>query len=445
MLGGCGVGFNDTLKETFLAVSRFLVDEVEFENLKHQISIEDEKAIRRIRDKLTDLLLKRDLLMEEVERSVDEAIEVLSRYVNIPCNVTDFFSKVKHLVNLVRAVNSKHVIVSHDDFAKLKASITDFLYFLSLKSKVYKGKIREILDNILMDDSVIFLGETWKMVEEVFILNETEFEKEKKVLVESLKVIIKELTEAASRFSDLEAGSISRLGFHLEKLEEFIYGGNEGNNSVEQVLNVVKGFVSSVKTEINKLVDELRTAKNQLNTAYKLIEKMKVEVERQREMTLIDELTGVYNRRGFLEFFNREVEKVKRYGGTFSVALIDLDNFKGVNEEFGHVVGDKVLVYVVKMMKELVRSSDILGRYGGDEFMLLMCNSGEAEARAVLERIRGSVESKVFRYRNREIKVTLSICFTLVNSPVDFEVVVDGLSKKLKEAKLAGKNMVVKL
>ncbi|MBN2687442.1 MAG: sensor domain-containing diguanylate cyclase [Deltaproteobacteria bacterium] len=110
------------------------------------------------------------------------------------------------------------------------------------------------------------------------------------------------------------------------------------------------------------------------------------------DLAMVDALTGLYNRLYFNEAFEREVDRVRRHGRTACVLLADVDRFKEINDTFGHLVGDKALRAVADILKASVRKSDIVARFGGDEFVILMPLSDEAKGRVLAERIRSLID-----------------------------------------------------
>ncbi len=100
-----------------------------------------------------------------------------------------------------------------------------------------------------------------------------------------------------------------------------------------------------------------------------------------------DDLTGAYNRRHFIELANAEIARIERYGGKLSLAIMDFDNFKTVNDQYGHLVGDQALILVSKICRANIRETDIFARYGGDEFVMLFPETDEDQARECLQRI----------------------------------------------------------
>ncbi|MGC8914679.1 MAG: diguanylate cyclase [Thermosulfidibacteraceae bacterium] len=161
--------------------------------------------------------------------------------------------------------------------------------------------------------------------------------------------------------------------------------------------------------------------------------------EELKRLSAIDELTGVYNRRALNEFLGILIKQCERYGDKLSIMLIDLDDFKAVNDRYGHVFGDKVLEEFVKVLKGLVRESDIVARYGGDEFVVIMPKTDVSSAKFVAERILAEL-SKVALLD--VIKISVSIGLTEYTVGDDLESIFKRADEALYESKIMGKRRV---
>lgn len=165
---------------------------------------------------------------------------------------------------------------------------------------------------------------------------------------------------------------------------------------------------------------------------------------RIQQESITDELTGAYNRRYVMRILE---EKFKRsYSdkeNRLSVAMIDIDNFKTVNDTYGHLAGDKVLKSVVDVFRKTLREVDVIGRYGGEEFLILIAAKNEVASK-VCERIRSAIEKMKISWENREIWITVSIGFLSFNEKINnFEEMIALADLCLYEAKKSGKNKVV--
>ncbi|MGH7197913.1 MAG: GGDEF domain-containing protein [Candidatus Omnitrophota bacterium] len=165
--------------------------------------------------------------------------------------------------------------------------------------------------------------------------------------------------------------------------------------------------------------------------------------EKVETLAITDGLTGVYVRRHLVERFQGELERSKRFGFKLSFLMIDIDNFKRFNDQFGHLVGDVVLRQTAETIKKSVREIDLAGRYGGEEFGVLLIETDESGAFFVAERIRRAVAERVFNAYDESLKVTVSIgCATLSSAVSEADVLIDAADSALYQAKRQGRNKV---
>jgi len=164
--------------------------------------------------------------------------------------------------------------------------------------------------------------------------------------------------------------------------------------------------------------------------------------ESKLELMLIhDQLTGAFSRRIILEKLKYELNRFRRYGSPFCIAMIDIDHFKKVNDDFGHLTGDAVLKELSSLVMRKIRNTDIFGRYGGEEFLLILPETKKNEARTVLENIRKEVGNYDFPIAGR---VTISSGLSCVNdNSDDINNLIEAADGNLYRAKEAGRNRVV--
>lgn len=176
-----------------------------------------------------------------------------------------------------------------------------------------------------------------------------------------------------------------------------------------------------------------------------------VNIERLKRQGLTDTLTAINNRRYFDQRLNEEVGSAKRSKKTLSCMLLDVDHFKQVNDTYGHQVGDLVLRDVAALIRAQMRGSDVLSRYGGEEFSALLSPASEHEALEVAERIRASIEQHLFSVEGHaDFSVTISIGVTTFNPgpnekaamQVQGNTIVGAADKALYAAKANGRNRI---
>jgi len=205
-------------------------------------------------------------------------------------------------------------------------------------------------------------------------------------------------------------------------------------------------FVNDVAASICKLNDGdyLRVG----NCIYRFLAGGNVETEYHEEiyrLTIIDALTETHNKRYLLEFLDRELSRSARYARPLALIMFDLDCFKAINEELGHLGGDFTLREMAACVKNCVRKEELFARYGGEEFVIVLPETTLEGAAIVAERIRMVVEKHSFRYEGKPFILTVSIGVAATDGsrPLSPSDLINEADQKLFEAKRQGRNRVV--
>jgi len=198
------------------------------------------------------------------------------------------------------------------------------------------------------------------------------------------------------------------------------------------------------------------TAKNQelvkeIKNRLRVEKDLRISEERYREMAIMDHLTGLYNRRHFYVLAENELKRTLRRGHSLALIMLDLDQFKKINDHYGHDVGDKVLVEVGRVLTSQVRSMDICARLGGEEFVLLLPETKSTKAVEVAERVRTAMANTCVADCGKMVNFTASLGVTSLDSERDQQEkapkgLLESLIKQADEAlyasKKAGRNRV---
>lgn len=182
---------------------------------------------------------------------------------------------------------------------------------------------------------------------------------------------------------------------HLIFIAERIESEADAETMVEKLRKQVKLF--QVESEVSK-----KLARN------KQIE-MEAVLAQAEEVAHVDPLTFLPNRRTIIKDMQSEVMRAERYHSFFSISVVDIDNFKAINDSYGHPVGDEVLRHVALQLRDGIRHPDVVGRYGGEEFIILLPNSDKNAAAEQAARLCREVRSKVMRSKDHNLQVTISI------------------------------------
>jgi len=171
------------------------------------------------------------------------------------------------------------------------------------------------------------------------------------------------------------------------------------------------------------------------------IARLQSALERERILSGVDPLTGAANARAFRDRAHDEIDRSRRYGRSFTLAYLDLDNFKAVNDRFGHSAGDNLLRMVVDILRKNLRTTDVFARVGGDEFVLLLPETGQESARTVLYKLQEKVTCSL---REAEWPVTMSMGAVIYLSPPDsVDAMIQQADTLMYQVKHSGKNRIL--
>ncbi|AAC06416.1 GGDEF domain-containing protein [Aquifex aeolicus] len=232
-------------------------------------------------------------------------------------------------------------------------------------------------------------------------------------------------------------------------------------SSISKDLKFLSGIIKGVaKKEFSKtdlLRENAMRSKDKDSEIYELkvavikmietLKKILIETSKEKtlyeRMALTDPLTGLYNRRVFTEMAEKELAKAKRYGYNFSILMIDIDNFKKINDTYGHDVGDLVLKKISEILKRNVRGADLVARFGGEEFIVMLSNTNLNGAVKKAEQLRRMIEQTPIELPNGEkLRVTVSIGVSTYRGHESLEELIKEADQALYEAKRKGKNRV---
>ncbi len=189
---------------------------------------------------------------------------------------------------------------------------------------------------------------------------------------------------------------------------------------------------------VEKRTFELRNAKLELEEAYK---NLNDEKEILKTMSITDYLTDIFNRRYIVQKLEEEIQRNVRHKKGICILILDIDYFKRVNDTYGHLFGDEVLINVSKTIKQSIREIDILGRYGGEEFLLILPYTKLEEARIVAERIRNNVKSIIFSVK--DLNITISGGLSEFSQSENSALLLQRADEFLYEAKYQGRDRIV--
>jgi diguanylate cyclase len=262
----------------------------------------------------------------------------------------------------------------------------------------------------------------------------------------------KGLSDAKSTLKSLMTTFIDRLGaitvstgdYH-QKIEGYSHKIAQSNNLTElsHLLDDIMQDTRVIQASALRSHEDLLESRKQVEQAEAKITTLERELAEVSELVQQDQLTGALNRRGLDAAFDRETKRLERNQSPLCVALLDIDDFKRLNDTMGHQVGDQALVHLCNVIREALRPGDSVSRYGGEEFAILLPEVGLEEAASTLERLQRELTKKFFLYENDRVLVTFSAGVALRATEETQEEVLGRADKAMYQAKRTGKNRVV--
>jgi diguanylate cyclase len=262
----------------------------------------------------------------------------------------------------------------------------------------------------------------------------------------------KNLNEARDRLKLMLATFVDRLadfsettsGYHdkIEKCAERISQANDIAD-LSDVLDEVMRETREVQLNAARSRDEMSLMRTRVDEAEREVSRLQEELAHASELVRHDALTGALNRKGMDEALEREVARLRRQGGSLSLAMLDIDNFKKLNDSLGHAVGDAALIHLSSVAREAIRPQDTLARYGGEEFVVLLPNTPLDDAVSAMVRVQRELTRRFFLNNNDKVLITFSCGVAELNGE---EMPYDALKRAddaMYLAKRAGKNRVV--
>lgn len=260
--------------------------------------------------------------------------------------------------------------------------------------------------------------------------DETEYRELREELVMTIAQILGSVIDLAGK----AAISNSTLEKHLEQLAV--------SNKPKDILNIAAEIIADTRN----FIEESRQFETNLIESTQEISNLKDELDIARRMATTDSLTGLHNRRGFDEALIKAVENSHRRHDNFCLLILDIDHFKKVNDKHGHLVGDKVLVGISKILQKQMRGKDYLSRYGGEEFAVLLKETPITGAFTVAENLRRVVEKlrlKHVKTGKQLDQVTISIGVASYRKNEEIKEFIQRCDKALYRAKELGRNRTV--
>lgn len=213
----------------------------------------------------------------------------------------------------------------------------------------------------------------------------------------------------------------------------------ENSNMTDINFDLPSDVLDEIQQNIQSIIESFDIPDD---NKFDVIRKINFMYTQTKQLSITDALTNLYNRRYFETTFAREFARAKRYNSQLSLVVVDIDWFKKINDTYGHSCGDYVLRELSWLMAENFRQTDIIFRYGGEEFVILLTETDGNSAIIPVERLRRAVEDNKFKFKGVELNVTISAGISSNKDVNEVSQMFDNADKALYQAKEEGRNRV---
>ncbi|MDD2991044.1 MAG: diguanylate cyclase [Zoogloea sp.] len=315
--------------------------------------------------------------------------------------------------------------------------------------------ILENISELVVDDrwlhgQIVLMGEMFDHPLDVRILGE--LENRLRDVISRQGAIKSELSNAQARLKEMLARFVDRLGdfsestgeYHdkIEKCAERIVGAADITELTDVIAEVMRE-TRTVQESTRRSREQLHELQTRVHDANSEISRLQFELEQTSELIRHDPLTGVLNRKGLDEALSRETALARRRGTGLCLGLLDVDNFKQINDNHGHQTGDEALQHLVEVVRDNVRPQDSVARYGGEEFVILLPDTSLDSAIATLVRLQRALTKRFFMARQQKLLITFSAGVAELRDNETPEDAIDRADKAMYIAKRSGKNRVI--
>jgi diguanylate cyclase len=255
---------------------------------------------------------------------------------------------------------------------------------------------------------------------------------------DALKVMLTTFVDQLSNLADSTSDYHDKIEVCAEKITQA-----EDIGQLQEVIADLVQETKAIQENTKRSQAELEATRHKVQETESRITQLQQELEEASSLVRHDQLTGVFNRRGLDEILVKECARARRHQTPLSLALLDIDNFKKLNDSFGHDTGDAALIHLSRVARESLRPQDSVGRYGGEEFIILLPETALEDAVAVVTRLQRELTRHIFMHEREKTLITFSAGVTLWQNEEAPNLTIKRADEAMYSAKKSGKNRVV--
>ena len=396
----------------------------------------------------------------QLNRELQELIaQLLENSIELLVDTPDLAREATRLAADIRAMGSPEQLASFTEFMK---KFNYRLQFVTEDQAELKKALLHLLQLIIENISELALDDQWMNGQIALVLDLfqqplslrqlDDVERRMKEVIYKQSALKTQLLEAQNRLKAMLASFVDRLadfsettsGYH-DKIESCAEKISKASNISElsNVLDEVMHETRLAQLNAQRSRDEMQMMRQRVDESEKEVTRLQGELAQASQMVRHDPLTGALNRKGMDELLERELAQAQRYDSTLCIALLDIDNFKRLNDTYGHHVGDDALVHLARVTRETIRPQDSLVRYGGEEFIILLPETSLNEAVMAVTRLQRELTRKFFMNKNEKLLITFSAGVAEKSRDEPSEQTIKRADAAMYLAKRSGKNRVL--
>ncbi|MBS1199026.1 MAG: hypothetical protein H6R18_2811 [Proteobacteria bacterium] len=295
--------------------------------------------------------------------------------------------------------------------------------------------VRNIIDKPLSQNTV---DDAERRLKEV-LFKQSQLKQSLHEAREALKGMLAGFVDHLADFADATSGYHDKIEASADKISSA-----KDMSELGSVLAEVMRETRSIQINAQRSRDELRATQQRVAEKEARIRELESELEQTSALVRHDQLTGTLNRRGLDDMFEKEKSRATRHETVLCVALLDIDNFKKLNDTLGHDAGDAALIHLANVCRETLRPQDTVARYGGEEFVIILPETSLEDATAALTRLQRELTKRIFLHEYEKVLITFSAGVTELRPEDTQATVVKRADEAMYKAKNSGKNRVEK-
>lgn len=399
------------------------------------------QVLGQLHDTLQTALPAQPAPSGEASQAVRDALQSVSAVMNDAGGATAPLSGEQHDIAeaLSQACNQARQVIEHRQLLstrlmELVQSLTDSLGDLTEDESWVQGQcvaMRHQLDDGLNHRGVRHIQQLLEDTRQ----RQRRLKQERAEARDALKALIQTMLQELAELGSNTDRFQTNLGRYADTIGQA--------DNLEGLADVVRDMVQesrSMQSMVAQSQQRLHTEHERATALTERVRELEDEIRKLSDEVSTDPLTQIANRRGMMRAFEAEQARVTRQGSPLSIGLLDVDNFKKLNDTLGHQTGDEALKFLAREVTQRLRPVDVVARYGGEEFVVLLPDTPAEEAQQVLTRLQRGLSAEFFTHEDKKVFITFSAGVTLYRADEPIEAALERADMALYEAKRTGKN-----